>query len=119
MSARDCALCWHPPSAPATERTWLRKQASERRGREGPRWHQPTEGKVTMGYVKHIGRIGALAVALGVGAVVAGTPAIGYASPVDADSATRDSSTSTSDSAAGGASTNASPPAAGTSNSFT
>ena len=40
-----------------------------------------------MGYVRHIGRVGALAVALGVGMAVATTPGIAYAEPSDSGSA--------------------------------
>ena len=40
-----------------------------------------------MGYARHIGRVGALALALGVGAAVASTPAV-FAQPSDVDSAT-------------------------------
>ena len=36
-----------------------------------------------MGHLKHIGRVGALAVALGIGAAVAAAPAIGNAAPSD------------------------------------
>ena len=61
-----------------------------------------------MGCVEHIGRIGALAVALGVAAAVASTPAVGYAAPATADPAAGESPTSTSESRAGGASTDAS-----------
>ena len=48
-----------------------------------------------MGNARHIGRVGALAVALGLGFAVAATPAVGYAEPTDsvtcqsADSADR------------------------------
>ena len=62
-----------------------------------------------MGYVRHIGRVGALAVALGVGMAVATTPGIAYAEPSDsgsASSSTRDSaSTTTSSSTRDSAST--------------
>src|SRR5262249_34955429 len=49
----------------------------------------------TMGYAKCIGRVGVLAVALGVGAAVAATPAIGYAAPADSGSSSVDSSGTT------------------------
>jgi hypothetical protein len=42
-----------------------------------------SEGKITMGYGRFIGYVGALAVALGVGAAVATTPGIAYALPED------------------------------------
>ena len=42
-----------------------------------------------MGYAKFIGRIGALAVALGVGAGLAATPWAASAKPSDADSSER------------------------------
>ena len=54
-----------------------------------------------MGYARHIGRVGALAVTLGVGAAIANTPGIAYAdspgaSPSgDTSSKTESSSTST------------------------
>ena len=46
-----------------------------------------------MGYVRHIGRIGTLAVALGVGAAVTTTPAICSAAPDSGSSGARSSST--------------------------
>ena len=36
-----------------------------------------------MGNARHIGRVGAMAVALGLGFAVAATPAVGYAEPTD------------------------------------
>jgi hypothetical protein len=50
-----------------------------------------TEGTV-MGYAKYIGRVGALAVTLGVGLAVGSTPAIAYAEPSGTSSSTSDSS---------------------------
>ena len=44
------------------------------------------EKGTTMDYAKCIGRVGALAIAVGVGAAVATTPAIGYAAPTVGDS---------------------------------
>jgi hypothetical protein len=40
-----------------------------------------------MGYAKHVGRVGALAVALGVGVAVASTPGVAWAGP-DTDGST-------------------------------
>ena len=36
-----------------------------------------------MGNARHMGRVGAMAVALGLGFAVAATPAVGYAEPTD------------------------------------
>jgi hypothetical protein len=47
-----------------------------------------------MGYAKHIGRVGALAVTLGVGVAMATTPGIAFASPSDASSTGDSTSTS-------------------------
>ncbi len=52
-----------------------------------------------MGYPTYIGRIGALAVALGIGAAVANTPGVAWADPDSAASSSSDSSSSDSDSA--------------------
>lgn len=49
-----------------------------------------------MGHARHIGRIGALAVTLGVGVAIATTPGVGYAEPSSTSSSS--DSTSTSDS---------------------
>ena len=38
-----------------------------------------------MGYARHVGRVGALAVTLGVGAAIANTPGIAYAESPDGD----------------------------------
>ncbi len=63
-----------------------------------------------MGYARHIGRVGALAVTLGVGAAIANTPGIAYAGPSD-PSATGDSSpTATSSSTKKSPTTKKSPP---------
>lgn len=45
-----------------------------------------------MGYAKYIGRVGALAVTLGVGVAMASAPAIAYAEPTTSPSSTSDSS---------------------------
>jgi Type I phosphodiesterase / nucleotide pyrophosphatase len=45
-----------------------------------------------MGHAKYVGRVGALAVTLGVGLAMASTPAIAYATPSDSSSSTSDSS---------------------------
>ena len=52
-----------------------------------------------MGYATYTGRIGALAVALGIGAAVANTPGVAWADPDSAESSSSDSSSSDSDSA--------------------
>ena len=58
-----------------------------------------------MGYAKYIGRVGALAVTLGVGAAMASTPGVAYAEPSSSASSTSDSSsTSKSPSTTGKAS---------------
>ena len=49
-----------------------------------------------MGYARHIGRVGALAVTLGVGVAMASTPGIAYADPAASDSSSASSSTSSS-----------------------
>jgi hypothetical protein len=49
-----------------------------------------------MGYAKYIGRVGALAVTLGVGAAMATTPAVVYAQPSDTSSTSDSSPSSTS-----------------------
>src|SRR6201999_1373410 len=51
-----------------------------------------------MGYARHIGRVGALAVTLGVGAAMASTPGIAYADTTS-DSASTSSATEKSSSA--------------------
>ena len=48
-----------------------------------------------MGYAKHIGRVGALAVTLGVGVAVATTPGIAYADPSDSPPPPGDSASAT------------------------
>lgn len=45
-----------------------------------------------MGYAKYIGRVGALAVTLGVGVAVASAPAVAYAEPTTSSSSTSDTS---------------------------
>jgi Type I phosphodiesterase / nucleotide pyrophosphatase len=63
-----------------------------------------------MGYARHIGRVGALAVTLGVGAAIANSPGIAYAGPSD-PSATGDSpSVATSPSTKKSPTTKKSPP---------
>lgn len=47
-----------------------------------------------MGYAKHVGRVGALAVALGIGAAVATTPGIAWADGVEDSSAAQDTNVS-------------------------
>ena len=49
-----------------------------------------------MGYAKYVGRVGALAITLGVGVALASTPGVAYAEPSGASSAGDSSSTSTS-----------------------
>ena len=51
-----------------------------------------------MGYARHIGRVGALAVTLGVGVAIANTPGIAYADPSGSSPAGDSSSTTTSSS---------------------
>ena len=82
-----------------------------------------------MGYARHVGRVGALAVALGVGVAVASTPGIAYADPAGdsssdssasgAASGTSSSGTSSSGTAggasSGGSTSGSSNPASGTS----
>jgi Type I phosphodiesterase / nucleotide pyrophosphatase len=48
-----------------------------------------------MGYARHIGRIGALAVTLGVGFAIATTPGIAFAQPTDTDPGTTNDTTTT------------------------
>ena len=66
-----------------------------------------------MGYARHIGRVGALAVALGIGAAIASTPGIAYAGPSGASpsgetsSETESSSTSTTSAGTGSAAADA------------
>lgn len=57
-----------------------------------------------MGYGRHVGRVGALAVALGVGLAVASTPGIAYADPSSDSSPSSGSSGDSSSGAAGGGS---------------
>ena len=57
-----------------------------------------------MGYARHIGRIGALAVALGVGVAVATTPGIAYADPSEGGSGESSSDASTSNATSSNAS---------------
>lgn len=59
------------------------------------------ERETIMGYANYVCRVGALAVALGVGAAMAGTPGIGYATTGTAGSST-DSSSTTSESTSDG-----------------
>lgn len=47
-----------------------------------------------MGYARHIGRVGALAVTLGVGVAIATTPGFAYAEPSNPSTSTSDTSTS-------------------------
>jgi hypothetical protein len=54
-----------------------------------------------VGYAKHIGRVGALAVILGVGVAMASTPAIAYAEPTSPSSSTSDTSSSNTSSSTG------------------
>jgi hypothetical protein len=49
-----------------------------------------------MGYARHVGRVGALAVALGVGAAVASSPGIAYADPSEGGASSSDATSSTS-----------------------
>jgi YVTN family beta-propeller protein len=51
-----------------------------------------------MGYANHIGRVGALAVALGIGTAVATTPWVTAADPTESDSSSSTSASSTSES---------------------
>lgn len=68
-----------------------------------------------MGYASIVGRVGALAVALGVGAAVATTiPAIAYAAPMDSESGTSTDASSPADTPSSLTSSSA-PPAAGSS----
>lgn len=68
-----------------------------------------------MGYASIVGRVGALAVALGVGAAVATTiPAIAYAAPMDSESGTLTDASSPADTPSSLTSSSA-PPAAGSS----
>src|SRR6185312_4806971 len=73
----------------------------------------PSTGEgTTMGTAKYIGRVGALAVALGVGAAIANTPGVALADPSDSgstsspaasDSSSRAGSIAASDATAGAA----------------
>jgi hypothetical protein len=54
-----------------------------------------------MGYARHIGRVGALAVTLGVGVAIATTPGIAYADPSVSSTSTGDSSSSATSSSTG------------------
>ena len=56
-----------------------------------------------MGYARHIGRVGALAVTLGVGVAIASTPGIAYADTTDGSSTSSGDSSSTSSSSSTGA----------------
>ena len=47
-----------------------------------------------MGYATHIGRVGALAVALGIGAAVANTPGVAWAEPTRQSGSSVESATS-------------------------
>jgi len=51
--------------------------------------------ETTMGYARHIGRVGALAVTLGVGFAIATTPGIAFAQPTDTDPGTTNDTTTT------------------------
>ena len=51
-----------------------------------------------MGYARHIGRVGALAVTLGVGVAIATTPGISYAGPSGSSTSSDSSSSGTSSS---------------------
>src|SRR4051794_36403397 len=66
-----------------------------------------TWGGFVMGYAKHIGRIGALAVALGIGTAVAGTPGVAWA---DTPGSSSDSSSTGSDDNGGAGSEGGSTP---------
>jgi hypothetical protein len=79
-----------------------------------------------MGYARHIGRVGALAVALGVGAAVASAPGIAYADPAgdsSSDSSSSGAASGTSSSgtsggtSSGGSTAGSSKPGGGTSGS--
>lgn len=63
-----------------------------------------------MGYARHVGRIGALAVALGAGVAIAAAPAVGYAQPADSSAAP---SAGDSSASAASAATNSSSPNSG------
>jgi hypothetical protein len=54
-----------------------------------------------MGYARHIGRVGALAVTLGVGVAIVTTPGVAYAGPTDSSTSTADSTSSTGSGATG------------------
>jgi YVTN family beta-propeller protein len=58
-----------------------------------------------MGYARYVGRVGALAVALGVGAAVASTPGVAWAEPDAGSTSSTDSSASTSGGTSGSPST--------------
>lgn len=77
-----------------------------------------------MGYAKHIGRVGALAVALGVGAAVANAPAVALADATDSSSSSADSANdangaSTTGAAGDGDSSNDTTPGSGPSGPVT
>lgn len=57
-----------------------------------------------MGYARHVGRVGALAVALGVGVAVASTPGIAYADPAGDSSSDSSSSGAASETSSSGTS---------------
>ena len=71
-----------------------------------------------MGYARHIGRVGALAVTLGVGVAIATTPGISYASP-SGSSTSSDSSSGTSSSGTSSSGTSSSGTSSRTSSSGT
>lgn len=54
-----------------------------------------------MGYARHIGRVGALAVTLGVGVAIASGPGVAFAGPSGSSTSTGDSSTTTSSTGTG------------------
>jgi hypothetical protein len=56
------------------------------------------KGSAVIGYARFVGRVGALAVALGVGIAVAGNPAAAWAD-TDADNTSNDTSESSNDTA--------------------
>ena len=60
----------------------------------------PIEQGAMMGYVRYVGRVGALAVALGVGSAVATMPGVALAEPSDSSSSSSSSSSGSSSSSA-------------------
>lgn len=70
-----------------------------------------------MGYARHVGRVGALAVALGVGVAVASTPGIAYADPAGDSSSSDSSAGSSASGTSSGSSAGASPAGSASSSS--